>query len=59
MREIKLRIPGVVSAVHPGFGMGVRFELRNADHKDRLQRLIQELATTAQGLEYGTPTPPR
>ena len=59
MRDLKLRIPGVVSAVHPGFGMGVRFELRNADQKDRLQRLIHELGTTAQGLEYGTPTGPR
>ena len=59
MRDVKLRIPGVVSAVHPGFGMGVRFELRNADQKDRLQQLIHQLEGTAQGLEYGTPTGPR
>ena len=56
MRDLKLRVPGVVSAVHPGFGMGVRFELSNAEQKDRLQRLIHDLETTAQGLEYGTPT---
>jgi len=59
IRETKLRLPGVVLAVHPGFGMGVRFELRNADERKRLERLIEQLEGTAQGLEYGTPAGPR
>ena len=57
-RDCKLRVPGVVLAIHPGYGMGVRFELRNPSDREGLERLIALLAVTASGLEYGTATIP-
>lgn len=57
-RDCKLRVPGVVLAVHPGYGMGVRFELRNASDREGIERLIALLGVTASGLEYGTATIP-
>ena len=56
-RDIKLRVPGVVLSIHPGFGMGIQFELRNPEQKEHLQRLVHQLAEI-QGLEYGTPASP-
>jgi CheY-like chemotaxis protein len=57
-RDCKLRVPGVVLASHPGYGMGVRFELRNPSDREGLERLIALLGITAPGLEYGTATVP-
>lgn len=57
-RDCKLRVPGVVLAVHPGYGMGVRFELRNPADREGLERLIALLGEAAAGLEYGTATIP-
>jgi c-di-GMP-binding flagellar brake protein YcgR len=54
-RDSKVRVPGVVLSSHPGFGMGVRFELRNATERERIESLLQEIASQARGLELGRP----
>jgi CheY-like chemotaxis protein len=42
--EMKLRIRGQVQAVHPGFGMGVRFEFRDSVEREEVLRLLAQLA---------------
>jgi CheY-like chemotaxis protein len=39
-KGMKIRIRGIVQSVHPGFGMGVRFNLRDASEKDQVQQLV-------------------
>ena len=39
-KGMKIRVRGVVQSVHPGFGMGVRFNLRDASEKDQVQQLV-------------------
>jgi CheY-like chemotaxis protein len=38
--EMKLKIQGQVLAVHPGFGMGVRFMFRDAGEREEMVRLL-------------------
>lgn len=42
--EMKLKIRGQVLAVHPGFGMGVRFIFRDAGEREEMLRLLALLA---------------
>jgi hypothetical protein len=42
--EMKLKIRGQVLAVHPGFGMGVRFMFDNDDEREEVLRLLALLA---------------
>jgi hypothetical protein len=42
--EMKLRISGQVLAVHPGFGMGVRFIFKDDAEKEEVLRLLALLA---------------
>jgi CheY-like chemotaxis protein len=39
-RDLKLRVRGVIQVVHPGFGMGVQFNLNTADDRDQVSQLI-------------------
>lgn len=39
-KDMKLRTRGVVQAMHPGYGMGVRFNLKTADERDQVHQLI-------------------
>ena len=39
-KSVKIRIRGVVQSVHPGFGMGVRFNLRDVSERDQVQQLV-------------------
>jgi CheY-like chemotaxis protein len=41
----KLKIRGEVIAIHPGFGMGVRFTFRNSAAREELLRLLAVLAS--------------
>jgi CheY-like chemotaxis protein len=38
--EMKLQVLGNVQATHPGFGMGVEFNLSNPDEREHVQQLI-------------------
>ena len=42
--EMRLKIRGQVQAVHPGFGMGVRFLFDSADEREEVLRLLALLA---------------
>lgn len=42
--DMKLKIRGQVQAVHPGFGMGVRFVFESADEREEILRLLAILA---------------
>jgi len=44
--EIKLRLRGIVQASHPGYGMGVAFELATKDERDSLKKLTDFVAAT-------------
>jgi len=45
--ELKLRLRGTVLASHPGYGMGVAFELTAKDERDQLQKLTDYVAATS------------
>lgn len=45
--EMKLRLRGVVQASHPGFGMGVAFELKTKEGRANVQKLTDFVAATA------------
>jgi CheY-like chemotaxis protein len=47
--ELKLRFHGTVQTSHPGFGMGVAFELKTQDERDQVQTLTDFVAATAEG----------
>jgi CheY-like chemotaxis protein len=36
----RIRVHGMVQSMHPGFGMGVKFNLRTDDHRKQVQQLI-------------------
>jgi hypothetical protein len=38
--ELKLRLRGTVQASHPGFGMGVAFELKTHDEQSSVKQLL-------------------
>jgi hypothetical protein len=42
--NMKMKIRGEVQAVHPGFGMGVRFEFRDNAEREEVLRLLALLA---------------
>ncbi len=44
--EMKLRLRGAVLTSHPGYGMGVAFELDNQQEKANLKKLTDFVATT-------------
>ncbi len=46
-KDTKLKIRGQVQAVHPGFGMGVRFMFRDEIEREEVLRLLAVLSTTA------------
>lgn len=52
--DVKLRVQGVVQAVHTGFGMGVQFELKTQDDRDQVQHLIRLLAEAERDTSVGT-----
>ena len=43
--EAKVRISGQVLAIHPGFGMGVRFDFRDTAEREDILRLLADLAS--------------
>jgi CheY-like chemotaxis protein len=45
--EMKLRLRGVVQASHPGFGMGVAFELNAKEERENLEKLTDFVAAGA------------
>jgi len=44
--EIKLRLRGVVQASHPGYGMGVAFELKTKEERENVKKLTDFVAAT-------------
>lgn len=44
--EMKLRLSGTVQASHPGFGMGVAFELKTKEERENVKKLIDFVAST-------------
>jgi DNA-binding NarL/FixJ family response regulator len=49
--EIKLRLRGTVQASHPGYGMGVAFELNTKDERDQVKKLTEFVAASAESSE--------
>jgi CheY-like chemotaxis protein len=49
--EIKLRLRGTVQASHPGFGMGIAFELNTKEERDPVQELTDFVAASAKSVE--------
>jgi CheY-like chemotaxis protein len=47
-QEMKLRLRGVVQAAHPGYGMGVAFELKNKEEQENVRKLTDFVAATAE-----------
>ncbi len=39
-RDMKLSVRGIVHAMHPGFGMGVKFILKTPDEQEQVKQLI-------------------
>ena len=46
--EMKLRLRGAVQASHPGYGMGVAFELKTKDEQANVKKLIDFVASTTE-----------
>ncbi len=44
--EMKLRLRGAVQASHPGFGMGVAFELKTKEERENVKKLTDFVAAT-------------
>ncbi|HLV85683.1 MAG TPA: PilZ domain-containing protein [Candidatus Sulfotelmatobacter sp.] len=44
--EMKLRLRGTVQAAHPGYGMGVAFELKTKEERENVKKLIDFVAAT-------------
>jgi CheY-like chemotaxis protein len=44
--EMKLRLRGAVQASHPGYGMGVVFELKSKEEQENVKKLTDFVATT-------------
>lgn len=47
--ELKLRLRGMVQAAHPGYGMGVAFELKTKEEQANVKKLIEFVAATQGG----------
>jgi DNA-binding NarL/FixJ family response regulator len=46
--EMKLRLRGTVQAAHPGYGMGVAFELQTREQRDNVKKLTDFVAATGE-----------
>jgi DNA-binding NarL/FixJ family response regulator len=46
--EMKLRLRGTVQAAHPGFGMGVAFELKTKEERESVKKLTDFVAATTE-----------
>lgn len=46
--EMKLRLRGVVQASHPGYGMGVAFELKAREERESVKKLTDFVASTTE-----------
>jgi hypothetical protein len=44
--EMKLRLRGAVLASHPGYGMGIAFELKTKEERDNVKKLTDHVAGT-------------
>ncbi|MGA2101974.1 MAG: response regulator [Candidatus Sulfotelmatobacter sp.] len=44
--ELKLRVRGTVQAAHPGYGMGIAFELKTKDEQSNVKKLTDFVAAT-------------
>jgi hypothetical protein len=44
--EMKLPLRGLVQASHPGYGMGVAFELKTKEECENVKKLTDFVATT-------------
>lgn len=44
--ELKLRLRGTVQAAHPGYGMGIAFELKTKEQQTSVKKLIDFVAAT-------------
>jgi DNA-binding NarL/FixJ family response regulator len=49
--EIKLRLRGKVQASHPGYGMGIAFELNTKEERDNVKQLTEFVAASAPSSE--------
>ncbi|MGB6477064.1 MAG: PilZ domain-containing protein [Candidatus Sulfotelmatobacter sp.] len=49
--EIKLSLRGTVQASHPGFGMGIAFELKAKEERDQVKKLTDFVAASAENSE--------
>jgi DNA-binding NarL/FixJ family response regulator len=49
--EIKLRLRGTVQASHPGYGMGIAFELKTKEDRDPVQKLTDFVAASVEASE--------
>ena len=45
--ELKLRLRGIVQASHPGYGMGIAFELKTKEEQANVKKLTDYVATTS------------
>jgi CheY-like chemotaxis protein len=43
--DMKLRLRGTVQASHPGYGMGIAFQLKAKEERDQVQKLIDFVAS--------------
>jgi hypothetical protein len=46
--EMKLRLRGTVQASHPGYGVGVAFELKTKEEQGNVKKLIDFVAATTE-----------
>jgi CheY-like chemotaxis protein len=46
--EMKLRLRGIVQASHPGYGMGIAFELKTREEQENVKKLTDFVAATAE-----------
>jgi CheY-like chemotaxis protein len=46
--EMKLRLRGAVQASHPGYGMGIAFELKTKEERDSVKKLLDFVAATTE-----------
>jgi hypothetical protein len=45
--ELKLRLRGIVQAAHPGYGMGIAFELKTKEEQGNVKKLTDYVAATS------------
>ena len=45
--ELKLRLRGTVQASHPGYGMGVAFELKTKEEQSNVRKLTDFVARSS------------